>query len=277
MAHFAAHSNKGPLRETNQDACCVEVAQTRFGEVVMAVVCDGVGGLSQGELASSCVARRFARWFERDLPPLIDGMRSSFEPKAVEDAWKALLGSINRALYAYGVRSGGLLGTTVTAALSCDGDYVVGHVGDCRLYRVNDRGVRQITTDQTLVARQVANGILTPGEARTHPRRNVILQAVGASPSLYPLFYRGRCDANDLFVLCSDGAYRKAKESDLGSVFGNGTQSSSKLGRACRALIARDLSRGETDNLTVACFGGGLLSHERRSTTQPTHTIVAGG
>ena len=97
MAYIAACTDKGAKRRTNQDACCVQVAETPFGELLMAIVCDGVGGLAAGELASSTVAYRFAQWFNEELPVLVDSMSLAepFNFDMVEMVWGVLLANLN--------------------------------------------------------------------------------------------------------------------------------------------------------------------------------------
>lgn len=257
MMPIAAHTSKGPVRRTNQDACCVEVAQTKFGDAVMAVVCDGVGGLASGEVASAFVVGAFDHWFGVAFPELLSAMSQGYEDASIEDSWRILLGSLNERLQAQGLANGERLGTTFTGVLACSGKYMVGHVGDCRLYRVVGDQATRITEDQTLVAYEVARGLLSDEQARVDSRRNVILQAVGATPVLRPAFYRGTCDACDLFVVCSDGAYRTAGDEGIRSAFSQAGYAVVGLDMACHALIERSIMRGETDNLTVACFSPG--------------------
>ena len=273
MALFAARSDKGPVRSTNQDACCVEVAQTRFGDAVMAVVCDGVGGLEHGEVASTHVARAFDQWFAREFPSLLSSMDVRFAGQVVEDSWHELLCRLNQELRNLGARDGAMLGTTFTGVLACSGCYVVGHVGDCRLYCLNGQDLTQITEDQTLVAREVARGHMSEEEARTDARRNVILQAVGVTPGLRPSFYRGPWRMRDLFVLCSDGAYRMAGDEGIRAAFSHTGHAEVGLNMACHALIERALTQGETDNLTVACF----LAGEGSSQSSKSPVLLASG
>ena len=105
MALVAARTDRGTRKPTNEDACCVEVAKTRFGDAVMAIVCDGVGGLVRGEVASSTVVARFASWFEGELPVLLDGMAEvdAFPFAAVRVVWGVLLSSVNEQIRAYDI------------------------------------------------------------------------------------------------------------------------------------------------------------------------------
>ena len=69
----AVYTDRGIVKESNQDSICVMEAQTSAGEILMAAVCDGMGGLAKGEVASASVAGALAQWFTQELPPLITG------------------------------------------------------------------------------------------------------------------------------------------------------------------------------------------------------------
>ena len=123
MAHAATCSHRGTRYRTNQDAACVLAADTCRGELAMAIVCDGVGGLASGELASATVTERFCRWFEHRLPLFLqeDAYRDKDGLSGVEDEWRALLLRINADLVAYGKRHGCMLGTTFSGVFAAPG------------------------------------------------------------------------------------------------------------------------------------------------------------
>jgi len=260
MAYGVAMSKRGPVRPHNEDGCCYLEALTSIGSLAMAVVCDGVGGLSRGELASTTVINRFVQWFECELRNLLTKQSPQRLLDAVERIWPRMLDAANRDLLAYGRAHNSLLATTFTGIMMHDDEYVVCHVGDCRLYRLRNGVVQQQTHDHTLVARELALGHLTPAEARRHPRSNVIYQAIGASESLAPEIVHGRCCQDDVLLLLTDGAYHKASEETLGMLFRGAEQMTCEgLRQACRDLLAHDLEAGETDNLSVVAMSFGDL------------------
>ena len=256
MAYVAAATEVGSRKRVNEDSCCIKVAQTSLGEVVMALVCDGVGGLSAGNLASATVVNRFSQWFEQELPMLMEGMvgEGSFDFQTVKAVWGALLQTQNELIRTHGIKTGTRLGTTFTGAIACGGRYLVGHVGDCRAYQLDKASFSQITEDQTEVARKLAAGEITAEEARRMPK-NVILQAVGSGRVLVPAFYEGTCGPNELFVICCDGAYHRAENEGIRQIFQRACFTDEQsLGKACHDLLDYDLQMGEKDNLTVVCF-----------------------
>lgn len=261
MAVLAARTDKGPRKQTNEDACCAIAADTKFGEVLMAIVCDGVGGLARGELASSTVIDRFVEWFETELPTLIEGMvdTGAFQFSTVRFIWEALLQNTNELIQSYGTSTRSSFGTTFTGVIVCQGHYLVGHVGDCRLYQVGPRSFRQVTEDQTLLATKLASGEITPEEAQNFAQKNVIMQSVGTERVLKPAFYEGTIANDDMMVMLCDGAYRRVGGEGIRRNFqGIDYLSELAMGEACDRVIQECLDKGEIDNLTVVCFSGSL-------------------
>ena len=257
MAYVAAATDAGTRKQVNEDSCCIKVAQTSLGEVVLALVCDGVGGLSAGNLASATVVNRFSQWFDLELPMLMEGMANDsggFDFQTVKAVWGALLQAQNDLIFTHGTVVGTRLGTTFTAIICCGGRYLIGHVGDCRAYRIGEDSFEQLTEDQTKVARMLANGEITAEEAKSMPR-NVILQSVGTQRVLAPVFYEGECSDDDLLVICCDGAYHRVENEGIRRMFQKADfMDEASLDATCREIIQLDLSLGEKDNLTVACF-----------------------
>ena len=277
MAFLAASTDAGTRKRENEDACCVEVARTSIGELLMAVVCDGVGGLSRGSVASSTVVERFCRWFEEELPLLVERSRKAegLDFEAVQAAWAAILQRQNDLLREHGRREGAKLGTTFTGILVSGGRYLVGHVGDCRAYRMDADTFEQLTEDQTVVARRLAAGEITAEQAAREPR-NVILQSVGTEHVVRPAFYQGASLASDLFVICCDGAYHKAGNEGVRKLFqALDYRDENALKQACDELLRFDIEQGEKDNLTVLCFSGALEDADGRVEPAPMRAKAA--
>lgn len=150
MFAIAGSSNVGARKNVNQDAWCALSAETSVGDVALTVVCDGVGGLSSGELASSTVVYEFSRWFQQDFAPLASASvahEGTVNLSEVAAVWAQMLASLNRRIGDYGRRQDVRLGTTFTGMLICQGRYVIGHVGDCRVYRIASGQLEQLTND----------------------------------------------------------------------------------------------------------------------------------
>ena len=273
MAYGVAMSRRGYYRPRNEDSCCFFEAQTSVGSLCMAIVCDGVGGLEHGELASSTVVERFAAWFEHELRHLLATCNPHYVLETIQDAWARELRRANEDLIAYGRAHNTRLATTFTGVMVHDGSYLVCHVGDSRLYKVRDGTSLQLTHDHTFVARELAQGRLSAEQARNHPKAHVIYQAVGASEWLEPELLRGTCGKGDVLLLMSDGAYRHSSETLLGELFGHARwMDTCVLAQSCKRLLTHDLDVGETDNLSIVavsfadlCDVGTMAFARRRS------------
>ena len=261
MAYAATCSDRGVMHSTNQDALCVQVADTRLGEVAMVVVCDGVGGLAEGEFASASVVNRFVRWFQDELPAKVSyaALEDDSDLAVVEGDWRVLLARLNSELFAYGEARAHMLGTTISALLAMRRRFLAVHVGDGRILRIAHDRVEQVSEDQTLLALKLRNGELLRAEDALPGDANTILQAVGTQERLEPLFYRGDLREDALMIVCTDGAWRKATNDGIGKIFRRlDFTDESELERGCRELVSRDIKLGETDNISVACLSGSL-------------------
>lgn len=244
----AAHTDVGNSKHINQDSLTVIVANTMAGQIAMAVVCDGIGGLACGEVASAQVVTAFKKWFSEELPSLIG---NSFFREKLEEQWKQLIQNINDRILAYSREKNMQMGTTLTAVLLKEGNYHIAQVGDSRVYQVT-QGMRQLTKDQTLTAREVSLGHLTPEQAKYDKRKHVLLQCVGTNQEPEPEFLHGEIPMNAAYLLCTDGFYNRLTEQELYekcSTKVNFTQDDMET--HLQELIECCKSRGEQDNISA--------------------------
>lgn len=250
MKYFGwASTDIGIVKQTNQDSVCVKIAEfAGKGQVVMALICDGMGGLAKGELASATVIRRFSDWFERELPVMIN----SYSPEKVADEWTKILRQQNQKILEYGKSAGLNLGTTVSAVLIVEDKYIIANVGDSRVYEIGG-SVKQLTEDQTFVRREIKAGRMTVEEARVHPKRNMLLQCVGASREVNPDIQFGTVLPNSVYMLCSDGFRHVLTEDEIYEKFNPAKMNSSEdMKQSSEYLIDIVKKRNERDNITVA-------------------------
>ena len=241
-------SETGTTKKVNQDSLCIKQARTAEGEIVLAVICDGMGGLSKGELASATVIRGFAEWFAQELPLLVRQHRLEEVPKQ----WIRLIREQNQKLWEYGRANGVELGTTLTAMLILEqGKYFIAQVGDTRAYELNDR-ITQLTEDQSYVAREVKRGNMTPEQARIDSRRNVLLQCIGASAEVDPEIVQGNVAIGNTYLLCSDGFRHELTEAEmLSEVKGGDISDSTAITHLLTKLVHLNEERGEKDNISA--------------------------
>lgn len=240
-------SDIGIRKSVNQDSLSVLEAVVEGQLVILAIICDGMGGLSKGELASASVIHAFGKWFKNDLAA------THLDLDTIQTQWGMLVKRSNEMIWNYGSASGIQLGTTLTAMLIIgDSQYFIGHVGDSRAYIVTN-GVQQLTEDQTFVAREIKRGNMTPEQAETDPRRNVLLQCIGASHQVEPDFIRGYIEPGSGFLLCSDGFRHVISEEEVYNELSElrNNYSRDQIDVSLRKLIDLNMSRGETDNITA--------------------------
>ena len=177
-------------------------ARSDFGDILLTVVCDGMGGLAKGEVASSTVIKAFAKWFEEDLKAILT-MGGNMEDRIFGE-WNDIIVKCNHRIASYSKTIGAGMGTTLNAILFLQGRYYIVNVGDTRAYRITDN-LYQLTKDQTYVQREIEMGRMTVEEAKVSPRRNVLLQCVGASEFIAPEFSSGGLIPGEVYMQCSDG------------------------------------------------------------------------
>jgi serine/threonine protein phosphatase PrpC len=244
----AMHTDKGIKKNTNQDSLFVKVANTSQGKVAFSVVCDGMGGLSKGELASATVLTAFSNWFTGSFSHILN---SDFSDEDIKTQWHNLVIRESNRIMEYGQRNGVSLGTTATVLLIAKGRYYIMNIGDSRAYEIGDR-VSQITKDQTFVAREIERGNMTPEQAKSDPRRNVLLQCVGASKVIEPDFFVGEAKKNVVYMLCSDGFRHEITESEILRYLNKDVllDETSMKDNACY-LVELNKQRMELDNISV--------------------------
>ncbi|MBD5544101.1 MAG: serine/threonine-protein phosphatase [Lachnospiraceae bacterium] len=245
-------TDKGIRKTTNQDALLIKIADTSVGEIAFICVCDGMGGLQKGELASSMVIKRLSKWFEKELPDLL-----SMENRGKEicQSLKKVILQENAQISRFGESRGIKLGTTLTGMLVIGEEYFVVHIGDTRLYEIGTT-IRQITEDQTLVNKEVEMKRLSKIDAEKDPRRSILLQCVGASPKLEPDFLTGIFHQQAIYMICCDGFRHEITSEEILQGFRPQLlQNEESMYEQCRHYIEINKSRMEKDNITVVLLG----------------------
>lgn len=246
-----ANTDAGTVKAVNQDSLLVKHGVYPQGELLLAVVCDGMGGLAKGELASAMGIRIASRWFEEELPYELGHL----DLQALGEKWSLMLKALNRRLQEYGKQRGITMGTTFTGILFVNDRYVITHVGDTRIYHIGSR-LKQLTKDQTYVAREIQRGAMTEEQARTDRWRNMLLQCVGASEGLEPEVLFGRREKG-VYLLCSDGFRHELSEREMYD-FLNPAHLANKesMESNTRYLMEQVKQRRETDNISVILIKG---------------------
>lgn len=251
MKYIAAcDTDAGISKYNNQDSVCVKTADTGSGRAALVMVCDGMGGLSRGELASAEVVRSFSEWFDRELPFELPDWDWETAARNVISRLRRL----NAMMVDYGMREHLQLGTTATGIIAVDSKFMTFHVGDTRIYKISDK-LSQLTDDHTFVNREVKNGRMTPEEAKIDPRRNALVQCVGVTADIFPEVKLGNLENGANYMICSDGFRHVLTEKELFEELSPQTVSSKKdMQKKLRQLIDTVKTREENDNITAAMF-----------------------
>ena len=204
MALQLAHiTDKGAVRLSNQDSFCARISNFGQETIALLTVCDGMGGLQSGELASTGAVRGFENWFEQQLPSLV---REGLTEEAVFLSWHRMLETLHETLCGYSEKEGIRLGTTVSALLLTRERFYQAQIGDSRIYLDDGITLEQMTKDQTLAMREMEAGRLSPDQMRTDRRNSVLLQCLGYG-KMEPVFKSGQRPQQCSLLLFSDGLF----------------------------------------------------------------------
>ena len=242
----AVASNKGAVKKKNQDSSIVMVGNgSRGEEVLLAAVCDGMGGLSFGELASRTMTAALKKWFANEYPVLRDDIQ-------IEDSITEMIQNVNDELVRYGKERNKQCGTTaVIALIRNETNYLIVNIGDSRAYKFGSRTIR-LTKDQTFVQREIDAGRMTYEQAAKDARRSILLQCIGVNEDVVPVFTYGKKQKNEAILLCSDGFRHKLTEAEMAEMFTDEVFANEKTMRdLCEQCIQLNISRGERDNITA--------------------------
>lgn len=245
----AAHTDVGLVKSVNQDSLLLQQAQTERGPVLLAALCDGMGGLAMGEIASACVVHAFSEWFENELPLLF---QYGFSRETLRESWGSLVQDANLRIKKYSETNHVTMGTTCTALLIVESQYYLINIGDSRIYMIGD-DVFQLTKDQSYVQREIDAKRMTYEQSLVDPRRGMLLTCIGAGVSASPDYYYGNVYPNQCFLLCCDGFWHQIRPSELyefcnAKSVGDAETMKAKLIHLTELVKQRE----ETDNITSA-------------------------
>ncbi len=243
-----AETDIGITRATNQDSVLIKHGKLENGkEILMVIVCDGMGGLSNGEVASATVIKSFAKWFEHNLPMQINVVNI----QVIANNWSLMLKELNMKIqnYSNNINVKGM-GTTFTGMLIIGDEYTIVHVGDSRVYK-NTSKVQQLTKDQTFIEREIQRGTITREQAKNDKRRNMLLQCVGASKVIEPEILYGNMEKG-VYLLCSDGFRHEINDDEiLEQLNFKALKNKETMHNNTKKLIELVKTRGERDNISA--------------------------
>ena len=234
----------GLRRHKNQDTFAVEHGE----KLLIAVVCDGMGGAEGGQIASSLAVETFMK----EIRALL---RADMTAGQLRELASFCVAKANTAVYQRALQDPAYqgMGTTLVSAVAGERDAVICNVGDSRAYLIHNGEMMRITHDHSVVQTLVENGDITAEEARTHPNRNLITRALGPDETTL-------CDAFDVsfahgdkILLCTDGLVVTATDEEICHIVCADKRAEEKLDD----LIALAKAQGAPDNVTAV-----LIEHE---------------
>lgn len=208
--HFCAVyavSETGPVRDHNEDAIAFSFPENNMQNLI-AVVADGMGGHNAGEVASKMAC---------DL--LLDYCLNNWKQHAPEILLEKAFLEAHQKILAAGESNAEQkgMGTTATSVIIQQGVCYLGHIGDSRAYLLRNGSLIQLSADHTLVNQMFERGEITQKDRDRHPMKNVLLQALGTTPTIQPQISSGGWEISigDRLLLCSDGVYDALSEEDI--------------------------------------------------------------
>ena len=243
---YGAVTDLGKVRARNEDRYVAD------GELGFFAVVDGMGGHTGGELASATIAEAITSFIretagdsDKTWPVGLDARLS-----ILANRLQVAIRSANRTLATRAQTDSALdgSGATLVAALFGGDQLAVSNVGDCRAYLLRAGRLLQLTRDHSVVAEQVAQGLIDSEAARTHPLRHVVTRAVSGQPGMRVDIRELAVKPGDRVILCSDGIHGVLTDNEIADLM---SASGRPLDELCQAVIQEANARGGPDNATA--------------------------
>ena len=232
-------TDTGLARDNNEDAVAFDPLTQ------LCILADGMGGYNAGEIASGMASAFIKSEMGRWLSQAGKHANSKEVRRAMEICVENANHSIFNAANSNPQYTG--MGTTLVVGVFQDDRLMLGHIGDSRCYRLRGTVFEQITKDHSLLQEQIDAGIITPEQALTSLNKNLVTRALGVEDAVMLDVSEHRTEADDLYLMCSDGLSDMVKDADIaGIMLGDGS-----LEQKAKQLIAAANAAGGRDNISV--------------------------
>ena len=234
----------GLRRHENQDTFAVEQGK----KLLIAVVCDGMGGAEGGQIASSVAVETFMK----EMRALI---RADMTAEQLRELASFCVAKANTAVYQRALQDPAYqgMGTTLVSAFVQGRNASIMNVGDSRAYLFDGETLRQVSEDHSYVEEMRRLGRISAEDARTHPQKNLITRAVGVDATVDGDLFEVELRDTDILLLCSDGLTGMVEDEKIAEVLAK----AGTLEDKGRELLTLALEGGGRDNITVALFTRG--------------------
>lgn len=234
-----AKTDVGMQRNMNQDAYCISKENKDY---VLCVLADGMGGYTGGEIASNLAAMSVDKYIKENFIE-----NKEYEREELQELIKHAIEYANAIVYSKSQREEELeqMGTTLEICLIYNNRAFIGHIGDSRIYRIRKGIMRKITIDHSYVQKLVKEGKITKEEAINHPKKNMLMKALGCETNIEPDVMVKGFQEDDIILICSDGLTNMVSEEEIYNII------EADFENATENLVNRANEHGGNDNITV--------------------------
>ena len=238
MIKAYAKSDVGKVREINEDSYYISES---LDEVQLYIIADGMGGYNGGEIASSLAIKSAKNYIENNFA------QADKDKESIIQLVASSLEYANMVVYEKSKENKELngMGTTLDICLIYNNKAYIGHVGDSRIYRIRKTFIRKLTTDHSYVQKLVKDGTITKEEAEVHPKKNMLLKALGCNAFVEPDVAVKGFLKEDILLISSDGLTNMVKQDDIFQI------ATGNIEKAPQRLVDLANENGGMDNITV--------------------------
>ena len=223
----------------NQDSFLV--SENKENGFKLYILADGMGGYNGGEVASKLAIDSVKKYIENNFE------KEKETKESILNLIKSAIEYANMIVYKKSKEVKELegMGTTLDVCLIYNNKIFIGHVGDSRIYRIRQNVMRKLTKDHSYVQKLIEDGTITREEAMTHPKKNMLMKALGCTPYVEPDVRARNYIVGDILIMCSDGLTNMVKEEEIyKTVIEDAVEAPKKLIEQANKL-------GGYDNITV--------------------------
>ena len=228
----------GKARNLNEDSYYVPQEED---DLKLFIVADGMGGYNGGEIASSLAIKAAKSYIETNF------ISTPKDRESISELIKSGMQYANMVVYEKSKEDEALkgMGTTMEICFLYENKMYIGHIGDSRIYRIRKHIIRKLTNDHSYVETLVKDGKITREEAKTHPKKNMLMKALGCTEYIEPdVFVRGFLK-DDIILMSSDGLTNMIDEQEIFNIITNNKENASEM------LIQKANDNGGYDNITA--------------------------
>lgn len=238
---IVAKTDTGKVRSSNQDSYA---AGELPNGVAWAVVCDGMGGVAGGNVASTTAVKIISE-------QITSKYRAGMSSNSIRNMLFTAITAANISVYEIGCSNEELfgMGTTVVACVLSDNEAYIAHAGDSRAYILRKNALEQLTRDHSMVQDLVETGKITADEAKIHPRKNIITRALGVDEDIKIDFCVEPLDENEALLICTDGLTNYVDIEEIKTITATGS-----FYDYAERLVKKANENGGGDNITVVAL-----------------------